>query len=111
MYQDVKCLIDVDSRLPALTPAERLIFERTWRKNEIGLPIDIHLATAIAMRRQEIEQESTATLMELTQNAVNEIIPTSTHHGVGQQRQSRGRIGKHAETHCCGKTCRRKLTP
>jgi len=29
-------------------------------KNEIGLPIDVHLATAIAMRRQEIEQESTA---------------------------------------------------
>ena len=50
-----------------------MIFERTWRKNEIGLPIDVHLATAIAMRRQEIEQESTATLMELTQNAVTKL--------------------------------------
>jgi DNA polymerase len=70
---DVDCLIDLDGRLPPLTPDERLIFERTWRKNEIGLPIDVHLATAIAMRRQEIEQESTATLMELTQNAVTKL--------------------------------------
>jgi hypothetical protein len=70
---DVDCLIDLDNRLPPLTPDERLIFERTWRKNEIGLPIDVHLATAIAMRRQEIEQESTATLMELTQNAVTKL--------------------------------------
>lgn len=72
-FRDVQCLINVDARLPPLTPAERLIFERTWRKNEIGLPIDVHLATAIAMRRQEIEQESTATLMELTQNAVTRL--------------------------------------
>jgi DNA polymerase bacteriophage-type len=64
--QDKRALKDVDARLPALSPSERLIFERTWRKNETGLPIDIHLATAIALRRQEIEQESTATLMELT---------------------------------------------
>lgn len=71
--QDVRCLIELDERLPPLTPDERLIFERTWRKNEIGLPIDVHLATAIAMRRQEIEQESTATLMELTQNAVTKL--------------------------------------
>lgn len=70
---DVDCLIDVDNRLPPLTADERLIFERTWRKNEVGLPIDVHLATAIAMRRQEIEQESTATLMELTQNAVTKL--------------------------------------
>jgi DNA polymerase bacteriophage-type len=70
---DVDCLIDLDSRLPPLTPDERLIFERTWRKNEIGLPIDVHLATAIAIRRQEIEQESTALLMELTQNAVTKL--------------------------------------
>jgi DNA polymerase bacteriophage-type len=70
---DVDCLTDLDGRLPPLTPDERLIFERTWRKNEIGLPIDVHLATAIAMRRQEIEQESTATLMELTQNAVTKL--------------------------------------
>jgi len=71
--QDVRCLLEVDSRLPALAPAERLIFERTWRKNELGLPIDVALATAIAMRRQEIEAESTATLMELTQNAVTKL--------------------------------------
>jgi len=71
--QDVSCLIELDGRLPSLTPDERLIFERTWRKNEIGLPIDVHLATAIAMRRQEIEQESTAILMELTQNAVTKL--------------------------------------
>lgn len=71
--QDVRCLIDLDSRLPPLSPAERLVFERTWRKNEIGLPIDTHLATAIALRRQEIEAESTATLMELTNNAVTKL--------------------------------------
>ena len=71
--QDVRCLINVDARLPALPAAERVIFERTWRKNETGLPIDIHLATAIALRRQEIEQESTAILMELTQNAVTKL--------------------------------------
>lgn len=71
--QDVRCLVDVDSRLPPLSPPERLVFERTWRKNEIGLPIDVHLATAIAMRRQEIEQESTLKLMELTGNAVTKL--------------------------------------
>jgi DNA polymerase len=71
--QDVRCLIELDSRLPPLSPDERLIFERTWRKNETGLPIDIELATAIAMRRQEIEQESTQKLMELTQNAVTKL--------------------------------------
>jgi DNA polymerase len=71
--QDVRCLVEVDGRLPPLTPDERLIFERTWRKNEIGLPIDIALATAIAMRRQEIEQESTVRLMALTQNAVTKL--------------------------------------
>ena len=71
--QDVRCLINVDERLPPLSADERLIFERTWRKNETGLPIDIELATAIAMRRQEIEQESTQKLMELTQNAVTKL--------------------------------------
>jgi DNA polymerase len=71
--QDVRCLVELDSRLPALSPTERLVFERTWRKNEIGLPIDVQLATAIAMRRQEIEAESTATLMELTQNSVTKL--------------------------------------
>lgn len=71
--RDVDCLKDLDFRLPPLTAEERLIFERTWRKNEVGLPIDIHLATAIAMRRQEIEQESTLTLMDITNNAVTKL--------------------------------------
>jgi DNA polymerase bacteriophage-type len=71
--QDVRCLIELDSRLPPLSPDERLIFERTWRKNDTGLPIDIELATAIAMRRQEIEQESTQKIKELTQNAVTKL--------------------------------------
>ena len=71
--QDRECLINLDARLPPLSPDERLIFERTWRKNEIGLPIDLQLATAIALRRQEIEQESTLRLMELTQNAVTKL--------------------------------------
>lgn len=71
--QDVRCLMELDSRLPALSPDERLIFERTWRKNEIGLPIDIQLATAIALRRQAIEEESTQKLMELTRGAVTKL--------------------------------------
>lgn len=71
--QDVRCLVELDARLPPLSPDERLIFERTWRRNEIGLPIDIQLATAIALRRQEIEHESTRRLMELTQNAVTKL--------------------------------------
>lgn len=71
--RDVRCLYNVDERLAPLSADERLIFERTWRKNEIGIPIDLALATAIAMRRQEIEQESTARLMELTQNAVTKL--------------------------------------
>lgn len=71
--RDVQCLIDVDARLPPLSANERLVFERTWRKNELGLPIDVHLATAIALRRQEIEQESVARLMELTGGAVTKV--------------------------------------
>jgi hypothetical protein len=71
--QDTHCLQEVDSRLPLLSPSERLIFERTWRKNETGLPIDIHLATAIALRREEIEQETTLKLMEITNNAVTKL--------------------------------------
>ena len=71
--QDVDCLINADARLAPLTPSERIIWERTWRKNEIGIPIDMHLATAVALRRQEIEQESTVTLMELTANAVTKL--------------------------------------
>jgi DNA polymerase bacteriophage-type len=71
--QDVRCLIELDRRLPPLSADERLIFERTWRKNDMGLPIDVELATAIALRRQDIEQESTHKLMELTQNAVTKL--------------------------------------
>ena len=71
--QDTYCLEELDKRLPPLSPHERLIFERTWRKNEIGLPIDIQLATAIALRRQAIEQETTLKLMELTNNAVTKL--------------------------------------
>src|SRR6202040_1368329 len=37
------------------------------------LPIDIELATAIALRRQEIEQETAVKLMELTGNAVTKL--------------------------------------
>lgn len=71
--QDVSCLIEVDKRVPSLSPDERLVFERTWRKNELGLPIDVHLATAIAMRREEIERESAEKLRELTNNAVTRL--------------------------------------
>lgn len=71
--QDTRCLVEVDNRLPPLSTAERLVFERTWRKNEIGLPIDVELATAIALRRQEIEHETTLKLMELTGNAVTKL--------------------------------------
>jgi DNA polymerase len=75
--QDVRCLTNVDARLPPLSRDERRIFERTWRKNETGLPIDIALATAIALRRQEIEQESTIKLMEWTGNAVTKLTQRS----------------------------------
>src|SRR6185503_3114915 len=59
--------------LPELGPEEQVIFERSWRKNDIGLPIDIELATAIAMRRSRIEIEAATTLRELTGNVVTEI--------------------------------------
>jgi DNA polymerase len=85
--QDVRCLVELDARLPPLSADERLIFERTWRKNEIGLPIDIELATAIALRRQDIEQESTVKLMELTQNAVTKL---SQRQRIAEWCQSRG---------------------
>lgn len=71
--RDVTCLLSVDERLPPLSAAERVIFERTWRKNEVGLPIDLALATAIALRRQEIEQETTQRLMALTNNVVTKL--------------------------------------
>lgn len=71
--QDVHCLMNVDRLLPELNLEERKIFERTWRKNNIGLPLDIDLTTAIAMRRSEIELEASTQLRELTDNAVTAI--------------------------------------
>lgn len=71
--EDREALMRVDELLPPLSAAERKVFERTWRKNSLGLPIDVHLATAIAIRREEIEIESQAELRELTQNAVTKV--------------------------------------
>lgn len=71
--QDVRCLMQVDSLLPELNANERAVFERSWRKNDIGLPIDLELATAIAMRRSEIEREASEQLRELTGNTVTAI--------------------------------------
>jgi len=71
--QDVRALADVDARLPELPPAERLIWERTWRKNETGLPIDLKLAEAVAARREEIELEVSNRLREVTRGAVTAV--------------------------------------
>jgi hypothetical protein len=71
--QDVRCLIELDRQLPALSPAERLVFERTWRKNDRGLPVDVELAQAIASRRQDIEEEAQRKLLELTGGVVTKI--------------------------------------
>lgn len=71
--QDVNALFTVHSMLPELPPSEREIFERTWRKNDTGLPIDLELANAIAARRQEIEFEISQQLRELTDDAVTAI--------------------------------------
>ena len=71
--QDVHCLMSVDELLPELSDDEQLIFNRTWRKNSIGLPIDVELAQAIALRRQQIEMEAEHELREVTNNAVTRI--------------------------------------
>jgi len=71
--QDVRCLINVHSLLPELNPEECKIFERSWRKNDIGLPIDIELAQAIAARRSEIEHEVSTQLREITDNVVTAV--------------------------------------
>jgi len=71
--QDVNCLMTVDKLLPELGPEERIIFERSWRKNDIGLPIDLQLASAIAARRTEIEMEASTQLRELTDNVVTAV--------------------------------------
>ncbi len=71
--RDVTCLMTVDKLLPELSLEERKIFERSWRKNDIGLPIDLDLAVAIAARRTEIEHETSEQLMELTNGAVEKV--------------------------------------
>jgi hypothetical protein len=71
--QDVRCLMQVHQLLPELNAEERKIFERSWRKNDVGLPIDIQLATAIALRRSEIEAEVADQLYQLTDNMVTAV--------------------------------------
>jgi DNA polymerase len=71
--QDVRCLMQVHQLLPELGSEERKIFERSWRKNDIGLPIDIQLATAIALRRSQIEAEVADQLYDITNGAVTAI--------------------------------------
>jgi hypothetical protein len=71
--QDVWCLMNVHKMLPELNAEERVIFERSWRKNDIGLPVDIELAAAIAMRREAIEVSCATQLRELTDNIVTSI--------------------------------------
>src|SRR4029077_2151022 len=58
---------------PNLSPEEEKIFERSWRKNDIGLPIDIELATAIALRRAAIEAEASIQLREVTGGIVTAV--------------------------------------
>jgi len=71
--QDTRCLMQVDGLLPELNRDERKIFNRSWHKNDVGLPIDIELATAIALRRSEIEQEASEQLRDITGNTVTAI--------------------------------------
>jgi len=71
--RDLDELIFVFDKLPMLPPDERRIFERTWRKNSIGLPIDLNLARAVASRRDQIEREIAEELRTLTQGAVTSI--------------------------------------
>jgi len=70
---DVRALTGVDRMLPELPPHERIIWERTWRKNIRGLPIDLDLCRAIADRRVAIERECTETLKRLTFNRVTKV--------------------------------------
>jgi DNA polymerase len=71
--QDVRCLESVDALLPDLPTAERVIWERTWRKNERGLPIDVKLAEAVARRREQIELEVAGRLRQATGGAVTAV--------------------------------------
>jgi hypothetical protein len=65
--------MQVDSLLPELNRDERKIFNRSWQKNDVGLPIDIELATAIALRRSQIELEASEQLRDMTGNSVTAI--------------------------------------
>ncbi len=71
--RDVECLETVDRMLPPLPPEELLIWRRTWRKNAFGLPLDLELCELIAKHRADIERETAAELIELTQGAVTAV--------------------------------------
>jgi hypothetical protein len=68
--QDVRCLEAVDKILPPLPPDELEIWRRTWRKNALGLPVDIELCQRIAAKRHEIELQLSRDLRSLTGGAV-----------------------------------------
>ena len=68
--QDVRCLEAVDKILPPLPPDELEIWRRTWRKNALGLPLDIELCQRIAAKRHEIELQLSRDLRSLTGGAV-----------------------------------------
>ena len=71
--QDVRALEAVDAKLPELPPSERLVWERTWRKNEIGLPVDLKLAGAVAARSEQIKTEVAGMLAYATGGAVRAV--------------------------------------
>lgn len=71
--QDTAVLAAVDEKLPLLPDEERIIWERTWRKNALGLPIDLRLAEAIAARREQIEREVRQELIDLTNGTVTAV--------------------------------------
>ena len=68
--QDVRCLQSVDRLLPPLPPEELAIWRRTWRKNSVGLPLDLELCQRIAAKRQEVENQLSRDLRNLTGGAV-----------------------------------------
>jgi len=63
---------------------EQKIFTRTWRKNNVGLPIDIELAKAIALRRAAIENEAEQELRRITNNVVTRVTQRPAHCPMGQ---------------------------
>jgi DNA polymerase len=68
--QDVACLQSVDRMLPPLPPDELEIWRRTWRKNALGLPLDLELCERIAVKRAEVELQLSKDLRSLTNGAV-----------------------------------------